>query len=328
MSRLILVPLDGSDFSESVLDTAIGLARRWDARLEIATVHEAVPALDHDLWESAAREWSERYIEEVADRIQDEAGFKVPATSLNGSPAEAIQHHALARGVDLIVMATHGRGPMSRFWLGSTADGLVRHSTVPVLLLRPDEEAPRRLPDFAPQKVVVPLDGSPESEAILPHAITLAGEEGTDFELVRVYPYAKDFSSSYLPHTVQMNTDLLEERRKAAEEYVQAEADELVKQGLSARGHVIVEENPASGILDFAKRTGADLIAMSTHGRGGVPRLVLGSVTDKIVRGAQIPTLVFHPTAVEGEPERTRARGIPRAQLGAYSTGSDHEHRA
>ena len=328
MSRLILVPLDGSDFSESVLGTAIDLARGWDARLEIVTVHEAVPALDHDLWETASREWSERYIEEVADRIEYKSGLKVPATSLDGSPAEAIQHHSLARGADLIVMATHGRGPMSRFWLGSTADGLVRHSTVPVLLLRPDEDAPERLPNFEPRKVVVPLDGSPESEAILAHAITLAGDEGTEFDLVRVYPYAKDFSSSYLPHTVQMNTDLLEERRKAAEEYIQAEADELVKQGLSARGHVVVEDNPATGILDFAERTGADLIAMSTHGRGGVPRLVLGSVTDKVVRGAQIPTLVCHPPAVDEEPERTRARGIPRARVEAYSTGSDHEHRA
>ena len=318
MSRLILVPLDGSEFSESVLDTAIDLARRWGARLEIATVHEAVPALDHDLWESASREWSERYIEEVADRIQDEADLTVPATSLDGSPAQAIQHHALARGVDLIVMATHGRGPMSRFWLGSTADGLVRHSTVPILLLRPDEDAPGRMPSFEPRKVVVPLNGSPESEAILSHAIALVGDEGTEFDLVRVYPYAKDFSSSYLPHTVQMNTDLLEERRKAAEEYIQAETDELVKQGLSAKGHVVVDESPATGILDFAKRTGADLIAMSTHGRGGVPRLVLGSVTDKVVRGAQIPTLVCHPTAVDAEPERAvRARGASRERVRA-----------
>lgn len=296
MSRLILVPLDGSEFSESVLETAIDLTRRWDARLEIVTVHEAVPALDHDLWEAASREWSERYIDEVADRIEEEIGLRVPATSLDGSPAEAIQHHALARGVDLIVMATHGRGPMSRIWLGSTADGLVRHSTVPILLLRPDEEAPGTMSYFEPQRVVVPLDGSPEGEAILPEAIALAGNEGTEFDLLRVYPYPKDFSSSYLPHTVQMNTDLLEERRKGAEEYIQAEADELVKQGLSARGHVVVEENPATGILQFAERTGSDLIALSTHGRGGVSRLVLGSVTDKVVRGAQIPTLVYHPT--------------------------------
>ncbi len=295
MSRLILVPLDGSEFSEAVLDTGIDLARKWGARLEIVTVHEAVPALDHDLWESASREWSEHYIEEVAARLQEEAGFKVPGTSLNGSPAEAIQHHVVARGVDLIVMATHGRGPMSRFWLGSTADGLVRHSTVPILLLRPDEDVASRMAVFEPKKVVVPLDGSRESEAILSHAIALAGMEDTEFELLRVYPHPKNLASSYLPHTIQVNTNLFEEGRKAAEEYIKAEAAELVSQGLSAEGQVIIEESPGTGILHFAERVGADLIAMSTHGRGGVSRLVLGSVTDKVIRGAQIPTLVYHP---------------------------------
>ena len=295
MSRLILVPLDGSEFSEAVLQTGIDLARRWGARLEVVTVHEAVPALDHDLWESASLEWSERYIEEVADRVKEEVGFTVPGTTLNGSPAQAIQHHVEARGVDLVVMATHGRGAMSRFWLGSTADGLVRHSTVPILLLRPDEDAPDQVADFEPKRVLVPLDGSQESEAILSHAVDLAADEDTEFDLLRVYPYPRDLASSYLPHTVQLNTNVFEEGRKAAEEYVTEEARKLVDRGLSAKGHLVTEGSPASGILHFAERSDADLIAMSTHGRGGVSRLVLGSVTDKVVRGARIPTLVYHP---------------------------------
>jgi nucleotide-binding universal stress UspA family protein len=146
--------------------------------------------------------------------------------------------------------------------------------------------------------VVVALDGSRESEAILSHAIALAGEEGTEFHLLRVFPHPKDLASSYLPHTIQVNTDLFEEGRKAAEEYISAEAAEVVNLGLSAEGHVIIEESPAAGILHFAERVGADLIAMSTHGSGGVSRLVLGSVTDKVVRGARIPTLVYHPHSI------------------------------
>ena len=130
---------------------------------------------------------------------------------------------------------------------------------------------------------------------ILSHAIALVGGEGSEFHLLRVFPYPRDFSSSYLPHTVQMNADVAEEGRKTAEEYVRAQAVKLVKQGLSAKDHVIVEANPATGILHFAEQCGADLIAMSTHGRGGVSRFVLGSVTDKVVRGAPVPTLVFHP---------------------------------
>ena len=295
MSRLILVPLDGSEFSETVLRTGVDLARKQGARLEVVTVHEAVPALDHDLWESAAREWSESYIHEVAARIKKEEGLNVPGTVLCGAPAVAIQHHVVARGVDLIVMATHGRGPMSRFWLGSTADGLVRHSTVPILLLRPSEEK-NGPPDFEPKSVVVPLDGSRESEAILSHAVELVGDEGATFHLVRVHPYPRDLASSYLPHTAQLNIKVFEEGRKAAEDYVLRQARVLAASGLIAEGHLITEGSPARGILEFTEQVGADLIAMSTHGRGGVSRLVLGSVTDKVLRGARIPTLVYHPS--------------------------------
>ena len=177
MSRLILVPLDGSEFSESALAVALSIARRWEARLEVLTVHEAVPTLDHDLWETASREWSEKYIASVAERIKEEAGGTVASTALSGTTSEAIQHHVEARGGDLVVMATHGRGPMSRFWLGSTADALVRHSSFPILLLRPTEGATLKpTEDFSPKKVLVPLDGSRESEAILTHALEIADD--------------------------------------------------------------------------------------------------------------------------------------------------------
>ncbi|MCH8812111.1 MAG: universal stress protein [Gemmatimonadetes bacterium] len=295
MSHLVLVPLDGSEFSESALPVALTITRRRNAQLEIVTVQENPPMLAHDLLQLPSHGWFEQYIEEIAERVHAEAGFTVRATVLKGSPAEAIQNHAAARGVDLVVMATHGRGPMSRFWLGSTADGLIRRSTIPILLLRPCEEAPGTQPDFDPRRVLVPLDGSDESEAILTHALALAGNGETEFDLLRVYPYPKEIASSYLPHTVQVNADLFESGRTAAAQYVEEKAATLIERGIPATGHVVTDREPAEGILHFAEQRGADLIAMCTHGRGGVSRFVLGSVTDKVIRGAQIPTLVFHP---------------------------------
>ena len=295
MSHLVLVPLDGSEFSESALPAALMIARRWNARLEIVTVETDPSMLAHDLLELPSYGWFLGYVEEVAEQVHGEAGFTVRATVLKGSPAEAIQNHAAARGVDLVVMATHGRGPMSRFWLGSTADGLIRRSTIPILLLRPSEEAPETEPDFNPRRVLVPLDGSDESEAILTHAVALAGNGETEFDILRVYQYPKDYASSYLPHTVQLNADVLERGRTAAAEYVEEEAARLIERGIPATGHIVTDREPAAVILHFAEQSGADLIAMSTHGRGGVSRLVLGSVTDKVIRGAQIPTLVYHP---------------------------------
>jgi nucleotide-binding universal stress UspA family protein len=296
MARLVLVPLDGSEFSESAIQPALTIAQRWDAELEILTVHESVPMMEHDPWPMAAREWIDSYVAKVAEETRGDAGVTISSTVLDGSPAEAIQNHAAARGVDLVVMATHGRGPMSRFWLGGTADGLIRQSTIPILLLRPWEGASGAQPSFGlPRKVVVPLDGSDEGEAILPHAIALAGEGETDFEILRTYPSPGTPSTSYLPHMVQANADAMEEFRCAATTYVAEKAKELVERGVSATGHVVAGTGPAAAILHFAEESGADLIAMSTHGRGGVSRLVLGSVTDKVIRGAQIPILVYHP---------------------------------
>jgi nucleotide-binding universal stress UspA family protein len=113
--------------------------------------------------------------------------------------------------------------------------------------------------------------------------------------LLRVFPYPEEFASSYLPHTIQVNAELLKEGEAAAKEYIDAQTAALRERGINATGHVCVDASPASGILHFADRTESDLIAMSTHGRGGVSRLLLGSVTDKVLRGAQIPMLVYHP---------------------------------
>ena len=299
MSHLVLVPLDGSKFSESALPTALTIARRWNGELEIVTVQEDPSMLAQEALQLPTHGWFERYIGEVADRVQEEEGFPVHTTVLKGIPAEATHNHAAERGVDLIVMATHGRGPMSRFWLGSTADGLVRRSTIPILLLRPCEESSGTKADFNPRRVLVPLDGSDESEAILNHALALAGDSQPEFDILKVYPHPKAFASSYLPHTAQVNADVLEEGRAAAVEYVEEHAATLIEQGIPATGHVVTDREPAAGILHFAEQSGADLIAMCTHGRGGVSRMVLGSVTDKVIRGAQIPILVCHPLDLE-----------------------------
>jgi nucleotide-binding universal stress UspA family protein len=296
MSRLILVPLDGSGFSESAIPVALAIARRWEARVEVLTVHEGVPTLEHDFWETASQEWSDRYIAGVADRIETEAGVTVEASALSGAVGEAIQRHVEAQAGTLLVMASHGRGPMSRFWLGSTADALVRHSTFPILLLRPDGDVGSEPPEtYSPKRVLVPLDGSNESEAILEHAIELVDDREAVFTLLRVFPYPEQYASTYMPHTIQVNADLLKEGEAAARVYIEAQAAALVERGIEATGEMCVETNPAAGILRFAERNETDLIAMSTHGRGGVSRMLLGSVTDKVLRGAQIPMLVYHP---------------------------------
>ena len=331
MSQHIIVPLDGSKFSESALPAALTIARRWNARLEIVTVQEDPSMLAHDLLQLPSPEWFERYIEEVAERVHAWAGSTVRTTVLKGSPAEAIHNHAVARGVGLIAMATHGRGPMSRFWLGGTADSLLRRSTTPILLLRPSEGAPEERQEFKPRKILIPLDGSDEGEAILSHAIALADGDA-EFDILSVYPYPRNSTSAYLPHTVQVNTEVLERGRAAAAAYVDEQAAKMTQRGIRTTGHVLTDREPTAGILHFAEESGADLIAMCTHGRGGVSRLVLGSVTDKVIRGAQVPTLVYHlrdaPTRVSVASDKPAVTYKGRRWMGARKKGAESGHRA
>jgi nucleotide-binding universal stress UspA family protein len=144
---------------------------------------------------------------------------------------------------------------MSRFWLGSTADGLIRRSTNPILLLRPCEESPGTKPDFNPRRVLVPHDGSDESKAILTYALALAGTGETEFDILRVYPYPRDYASSFLPHTVEVNAGVLRRGRTAAAEYVEEEAAALTERGIPATGHIVTDREPAAGILHFAEQS-------------------------------------------------------------------------
>lgn len=296
MQRLIMVPLDGSRFAETAIPAALSVGGAWNAEVEAVTVHEPLPSLDHHLWDAAARKWSESYLEDIVRRVGDTAGTTITSATLNGPVAEALQRHAEDRGVDLVVMASHGRGPLSRVWLGSVADAFVRHATMPVLVVRPDE-APE--PDLAAtvcfNHVLVPLDGTDESRAILEATQDLVEACPCRYTLVRVFPYGDEIAATYMPHTVQLNTNLVSEGREKARANVEARAAELRARGVEAEARLVVDRSPAGGILRLAEELDVDLIAMATHGRSGVARVLLGSVTDKVLRGAHTPILVQRP---------------------------------
>ena len=298
MSRLILVPVDGSNFSEAALPPALRMARRMQARVEIVSVHEPIPTLDYEVWESQAREWSEKYLEETVAELRGDHGVELSWKVLSGGAAEAIQEEVESSGADLVVMASHGRGAFSRVWLGSTSDAVIRHATVPVLLVKPHEGGDDHA-DHPFRHMLVPMDGSKLSEQVLECAMDLGHVDGVRYTLVRVFPYPAEFASAYLPHTVQLNAQVIEEGKKEAKSYIEARAAELRAEGHEVEGKLIVDANPAAGILHAAEEVGADIIAMATHGRGGLGRLMLGSVTDKVLRGSHVPVLTFRPTETD-----------------------------
>lgn len=296
MLRRILVPLDGSTFAETALPAALSLSRRSAGQIELLTVHEPVPSFAYDEWETAAREWSENYLDDIRSRIERSAGGTVERTVRSGRVSEAIRQRAQDTGADLVVMATHGRGALTRAWLGSVADAFVRHAPCPVLLIRPEEKGEVDLSaDWAPGSVLVPLDGSELGESILERAAELAELTGATLVLLRIVAYPVEIASPYLPHTVQMNQDIVDEARIAAREYLERAAAPARDRGLSVEMEVAVDAQAGHGILKTARERDVGLVAMSTHGRGGVARAVLGSTADKVIRGAHRPLLVYRP---------------------------------
>jgi nucleotide-binding universal stress UspA family protein len=312
----ILVPLDGSRTAELALPRAIELADRVSGTLHVVTVAHAgqararagakggpaPPGIDHtDLVRAA-----EAYLDEVGGRIAERSrAIEITGQVLptgNGSIVSALLQEITAEEVDLVVMTTHGRGPFRRAWLGSVADGMTRQSVRPVLLVRPGESGGnghQRLDLDAPpfRHILVPLDGSLDAEEALGYAREMALAEGARVSLLSVVSDGTGEASAYPALRAEGGGAGAgsEEGLAAARTALEESAGGLREQGIEVDLEVLRGEHPASAILDAAESTDVDLIVMTTRGRGGAPRLLLGRVVDKVVRGARVPVLVHRP---------------------------------
>ncbi len=295
MYRSILVPLDGSALAEQALTVAATLADRMRAQLHLVHVH-APPVVDefaqYGVAGQAARETAEHYVLETADRLRAAHDGTVSASMLDGRPATAIATHATATGVDLIVMASHGRTGASRFWLGSVADAVIRSSTVPVLVVRGRVTRRRIVSRRCSRVVLVPLDGSSAAEEAIPHAIALGALESANVHLLRIEEVAEDLRTSVWV-LAQHEPDDVTERLRRADHYlhtVSARPDlqwgQTTHSAEARAGHRVGE-----AIAAVATERDIDLIAMTTHGRGA-SRLLVGSVADKVIRATTCSLLL------------------------------------
>jgi nucleotide-binding universal stress UspA family protein len=296
MFNSILIPLDGSRFAESALGPGLALSRATGAAVHLATVHEPVPSFSYDEWESAAWDWSEDYVSKVSTRASTYSGGPVDAWVGSGRVVDCLMLRADSVQADLIVMATHGRGALTRAWLGSTADAFLRRAQQPVLLVRPEEDGgPNPSEDLTFSRILVPLDGSPLSETELDLAKGLARIFDAELLLVRVVAYPVEIASPYLPHTVQMNQQIVDEAKAVAHRYLHDAAEGLQADGFRVRTFVKVDAQPGHAIARVVEEEDADLVVMATHGRGGLQRALLGSTTDKVIRSVHVPVLVRRP---------------------------------
>ncbi|MBW3533749.1 MAG: universal stress protein [Gemmatimonadetes bacterium] len=289
----MLVPLDGSTFAEAALPLALTLARRGGGCVRLVAVHEAVPAFAYGDRDEAARTWARDYLEQLREKLVATTEQDISTAVREGGVVDEIRHEAEAWPADVVVMATHGRGAVSRVWLGSVADGCVRRVNRPVLLVRPPQGSDA--PDFTASdvsRVVVPLDGSPLAEGALDGAARLSELFEAPLSLIRAVAYPIGPMSPYLPHTIEMSRQVVDDARDAAERYLGEVAERMRARGLEVDATVVTDQHAAHAILEHA---GDDPVAMATHGRSGMERALLGSVADKVIRGAGGPVLALRP---------------------------------
>jgi nucleotide-binding universal stress UspA family protein len=188
-----------------------------------------------------------------------------------------------------VAISTHGRSGITRWLLGSVAGRVIETTRVPVFVVRP----PDKHPGGAIRKILVPLDASTLAESVLPLVEKLAADHGASVTVMQSVPPVSAYSGFEYAAPTAM-AEILEDMQAQSRTYLAGVRDRLREKGIEVdaitTGALAVES-----ILSTADEIGADLIALATHGRTGLGRVVLGSVTDSVIRRSHLPCLVVHP---------------------------------
>ena len=304
MYQRIIVGLDGSASAEEALVPAAAVAQRASAEIRLVHVLDVlqsgyVNAISPASWSSDYPGHNAReYLERLARRLSAQRRLNVTVDVLKGDAADELVKVADRPASDLLMLTSHGRGPLQRFWLGSVADRVMREATPPVMLV-PSGIASHGNAPFT--NVLAPLDGSELAERALYGAATLADLFGAKLTLLRIVEIAPDVATVAIGPGI-FPVQLVETKtlERAASNYLSDVASAYKVLAPVVNTVVIVDAaSPASSILKYAADHGVDLIALATHGEGGMRRLILGSVADKLIRAGQFPVLV-HKSQEQG----------------------------
>ena len=209
-----------------------------------------------------------------------------------GKAEQMIIETAAADKGTLVTMATHGRSGMNRWLLGSVTEKVLRGATNPLLLIRATEEA-KTDGEATVKSVVVPLDGSELAESVLPAVADLAKKLSLEVVLFRAYNIPYNAYASAEGYAAIDYEDLLASMREEAVSYLEKKVETVKKLGIDKVSYVAKEGFAADEIIIMGRKTPDNLIAMCTHGRSGVRRWMLGSVTETVVRHSGGPILVL-----------------------------------
>jgi nucleotide-binding universal stress UspA family protein len=281
--RRILVPLDGSDAAEYAIGAAMGLARQHAAEIVLLFV-EHLPAESVELDpNSQTREHMQAYLARLRDRLRDD-GLRAQERVITGyALPESLVKFVETEHIDLIVTSTQGRTSMLRWLLGNQVENALNVLPAPVLLVRP-----------VLHKIVVPLAGSGWSESAIPKAVEIARQHGAELVLLHVYQSPVRSYADQL--AVAGQQQLADQPFEQMRDQLTALRNRLRQEGVRAQVQIVHSNNPAQAICEFAESDeGISMVVMSTHGRTGLSRWLLGSVAQRVIKDLRCPVTLVHP---------------------------------
>lgn len=296
MFRNIMVPVDGSSFSREAVIQGLRLASLYGATLRLVKV-ATTPAFSTGPEAVASRQSDDHHAAELANlyaiaaECRAHSTINVTASLERGPVVDALCGYARRNAIDLIVMRSQARSGIARIWFGSVADGLIRESGVPVLVVRPPSIGTGLDKGFSYRRILVPLDGSVLAEQALPRAISIARFEGASLVLAFVVSPEREAANGAIVSAIgpASETDV-----SAAQSYL----DSIVVQyatGLKVATRVVIAADIPTAIQRVANTEEIDLITMATRGQGMMARTIGGSVSDRVMRESVSSTLVVHP---------------------------------
>lgn len=294
MYRTVLVPLDGSSLSERAVAYGEMLAHAADAHLVLLRVIPPPEFLDsanlaaRDKAMSDATEYLSQFVVQAAGEPA------IDTLAYSGEPTSIIVEEARARPLSVIVLSTHGRNGVSELVSGSVARDVLRHSQSAVMFIPPN--CTGSWSSEHPGRVLVTLDGSKASEAILPNALDVAQALRVEMILMRVVAVTSYIRVEGYPDPVGVPTEGISATEAGT--YLDEVADEVRQEGQKVTTLVPEGLDPASAILLAAQDQEAALIAIATHGRSGLPEVILGSVASSVIKQATVPVLLIRPSLV------------------------------
>ena len=315
----LLVPLDGSELAEAALPYAKVLAKGLRARIELLRVVEppSSEAVDsahgidpHRLADSVMSN-ARDYLEGIARNLRED-GLSAFSKVREGRPADGIAAEARLEPDTLITMSSHRRSGVTRWLLCSVTDRVLHTASSPLLVIRAGIKGSNSA-ELEVENLLVPLDGSDLADQVFPHVAALATALKTKVHLVRANSSLGEYHA-YMDHyplnsSATVYTGMYEEFSKAADaqamEYLHDGRDWLRKMGVHSVEENLLKGHAAEVIVDLAQEMPRCMVVMSSHGRSGIGRWILGSVADRVVRYAGVPVLIVRAAAEREEKSST-----------------------